>query len=129
MDIPAYITLGIMVLIGIGLIVWDLYLLHDKKPDNTISAVMRLMGRYGAWQYSWGVLGGHCFWWRETFVQKNYWYQFVGLWGLAGLLILVDVFWHNHWLVKRLRHPPIFFFTGVLMGAALWPQYAWSPGA
>ncbi len=51
-----------MLLITVGLILWDVFLAADKEPGNTISEVIQQASkRWWIIAYGWGVLAGHFF--------------------------------------------------------------------
>lgn len=53
-------TVWILVVVSVGLIVWDLYAM--RHPQDTISRVILSASHHPILPFSFGVLMGHLFW-------------------------------------------------------------------
>ena len=114
-----------------GLIVWDIFLLHDGVENTTISAVLRITSRLLGIPFAFGILAGHVFWYkdgpRDDSTLKQ---QIIALILLGVFLTAVALACNTLPPVAYLCERPHFVFAlGFPLGHAMWPQYRDEVGA
>jgi len=117
--------------VAAGLIVWDVFLLHDGIENTTISAVLRVTSRLLGIPYAFGVLAGHVFWHKNGLRNDSTLKQRVVVLCLIGVALTVlalscSCLTPVAYLCKR---PHVVFAAGFPLGHLMWPQYRNELGA
>lgn len=115
------ITKLVMVIVGIGLIAYDVIPFLNPKRGDTISEVLLYYSlRSVTIPFACGVLSGHFFFPRDGGTQYP---KF--LFSLAFVLILADCMAHwfgVSWFLRLQETPGAPFLIGIPVGAFMWTQ-------
>lgn len=128
--VVAWIILAVIV----ALSVWDVFLLKDDVPGNTISAIFKHCTQNVGFTFAFGVLAGHVFWHkrgRET--PDDFAWKPIRLVGVvvAALALAVWSYFSEDVVIGFLEQWAIvpFALIGMPAGRICWPQYADDIGA
>jgi len=124
----------VLVALIVGVSVWDVFLLHDGIPANTVSTVLREWSHWVLVPYVCGVLAAHVFWHapgRESPEQFAWKPVRLAVCIVLGVALGAWSWYSQDVVVTFLEQVPFlpFLFIGAPMGRWAWPQYADEVGA
>lgn len=120
------LTIGAIVALLTGIALWDVFLLKDGVPGNTISSVVRWLAVCPAIPYAFGLLFGHLFWPKPGLRPKPT--NMIKL-GMFMAFTAVLYVWYAKApgpVMKLMSDNPIavFVLLGLPAGHFGWPQYS-----
>ena len=118
-------TVGGILAILIGILIWDVFLATDEVDGNTISSVLKMLGTCPTVPLFFGLVAGHAFW--PTRGLRPAQQSTIG-YTVMIVTLIASYLWYNfafESVMSFLCDNPIAVFAviGMPMGHFLWPQY------
>ena len=123
-------TLVATLLVTIGILLWDYFLLKDNVPGNTISSAIRSASECLPIPLIFGIWMAHMFWYQSGLDDSPY--KWVRLLMFALLIVGSWAWWESSEDRVRLwlsDHPEATISIGFVAGHWVWPQFTGSLGS
>jgi len=118
-------TVGGILAVLVGLVIWDVFLSVDQVEGNTISSVLKMLGNCPTVPLFFGIIAGHVFWPTRGLRPA---YQNAWNYGILIVILVASYLWYNFSfgpVMNFLSENPLAVFAaiGMPLGHFLWPQY------
>lgn len=118
-------TVGGILALLIGIVVWDVFLARDGVDGNTISSVLKMLANCPTIPLFFGIIAGHAFWPKRGLRPAQ---QSTTGYVILIVAVIASYLWYNFSfgpVMSFLSNNPIAVFAavGMPMGHLFWPQY------